>query len=144
MKELIKIYQKRIIFWYIGLFLFFFTLIFTFTQIIKLFDNYQKFLSLVENKNTLKAQIENLNFWIEKINPENLTSPQVIPISLSFEVNSLSEALFNISPLYSGNGSFFRIKEVTISPCEKSENETFNKTCFYTIKLTGEKIKYAF
>lgn len=144
MKELIKIYQKKLIFWYISLILFFISLIFVFCQVIKLFDNSQKLLSLVENKRTLIAQIENLNIWISKVNPERLIEPQSIPVNIAFEVNNLSSVLFNISSLSSEKGSLFRIREVTISPCEKSENETLNHLCFYTIKISGEKIKYAF
>lgn len=144
MRELIKIYQKKLIFWYILLLLFFFSLLFNLFQLIKLFDNSQKLLFLVENKNTLMVQIENLNNFILKISPEKLIEPQSIPVNIAFEVNTLSSALFNLSPLYSENESLFRIKEVNVSPCEKSENETLNNTCFYTIKISGEKIKYTF
>uniref|UniRef100_A0A7V5XFW4 Uncharacterized protein n=1 Tax=Thermodesulfobacterium geofontis TaxID=1295609 RepID=A0A7V5XFW4_9BACT len=144
MKELIKVYQKKLIFWYTALILFFLSLIFVFSQVIKLFNNSQKLRSLLENKNGLMTQIENLNLLILKINPEKLIEPQSIPINIAFEINNLSSALSNLSFLYSENGSLFRIKEATISPCEKSENETLKSTCFYTIKLSGERIRYSF
>ncbi len=144
MKELIKVYRKKLIFWYVSLILFFLSLIFVFCQIIKIFDNSQKLSSLLENKNTLTTQIENLNVWVLKIDPARLIEPQSIPINIAFEINNLSSALSNLSFLYSENGSLFRIKEVTISPCGKSENETLNSKCFYTIRLSGEKIKYTF
>ena len=144
MKELIKVYQKKLIFWYISLILFFLSLIFVFCQVIKILDNSQKLSSLLDSKNTLISQIENLNLLILKIDPEKLIEPQSIPVNIAFEINTLSSALSNLSSLYSEEGSLFRIKEATISSCEKSENETLNSICFYTIKLSGEKIKYAF
>ena len=144
MKELIKVYQKKLIFWYISLILFFLSLIFVFCQVIKIFDNSQKLSSLLDSKNTLISQIENLNLLILKIDPEKLIEPQSIPVNIAFEINTLSSAFLNLSSLYSENGSLFRIKEATVSTCEKSENETLNSTCFYTIRLSGEKIKYAF
>jgi len=144
MKELIKVYQKKLIFWYISLVLFFLSLTFVFCQVIKLFNNSQKLRILLENKNTLMAQIENLNLWALKINPEKIIEPQTIPINIAFEINTLSSVHSNLSSLYSENGSLFRIKEATISPCEKSENETLKSTCFYTIKLSGERIRYSF
>jgi predicted PurR-regulated permease PerM len=144
MKELIKVYQRKLIFWYFSLIFFFLSLIFLFSQVIKIFDNSQKLSTLLENKNNLISQVENLNLWILKINPERLIEPQTIPVNIAFEINSLSSAFSNLSSLYSENGSLFRIKEATISTCEKSENETLNSTCFYTIRLSGEKIKYAF
>jgi hypothetical protein len=144
MKELIKVYQKKLIFWYISLVLFFLSLTFVFCQVIKLFNNSQKLRILLENKNTLMAQIENLNLWALKINPEKIIEPQTIPVNIAFEINTLSSVHSNLSSLYSENGSLFRIKEATISPCEKSENETLKSTCFYTIKLSGERIRYSF
>ncbi len=144
MKLLINIYKNKIIIWYVVSFIFFISLIFVFSQILKLMNNYQKFISLIENKKTLMPQIENLSIWVSKTNLNSLKEPQTIPINVSFEINSLSKALFNLSPLYSENGSLFRIKEFTISPCEKTEKETFNNRCFYTIKLIGEKVKYMF
>ncbi len=144
MKELIKSYQNKIIIWYIVCFVFFISFIFASSQIIKLIDNYQKFLTLIENKKNLTLQIENLSIWISKINPDSLGEPQTIPVNVALEVNSISKALSNLSYLYSENGSLFRVKEFTVSSCEKNENETFNSTCFYTIKLLGEKVKYVF
>jgi len=144
MKELIKVYRKKLIFWYISLIIFFLSLIFVFCQVIKILDNSQKLSSLLDSKNTLISQIENLNLLILKIDPEKLIEPQSIPVNIAFEINTLSSAFLNLSSLYSENGSLFRIKEATVSTCEKSENETLNSTCFYTIRLSGEKIKYAF
>lgn len=144
MKELLKNYKKTLLLWYLVLILSMGSLIFNVYQALKLSDNFYKLNTLIESKKELTLQIEELNRLKSQMWFEIMEEPLSIPITLKFEINSLSEALFNVKILYQEKGSLFKIENLSIGLCEPSENQTLKITCLYKLQLSGKKVKYLF
>lgn len=141
MRELLKNYKKQIILWYVSLLLFLFSLLFLSYQLGRLLNNQKKYNTLIQNKQILTSQVQQVYFLMTEINPEKFIAIQTMPISVSIEIKNLNSLLSILSSLSSEKGSLFRINEATISSCEKKDNATL-KDCLYIMNITGEKIKY--
>ncbi len=142
MRDLIQLYKKSLILWYLASVFLFISVFFSSSQIIKFLHQAQNLQTLKTHKTYLLSQLGNLNFWISQIDLTKISEPQPTPVSGSFEINSISEILPHLSYLYSEKGTIFRIKSFNALPCQKEENSTFNSTCFFKIEFSGEKIKY--
>lgn len=144
MKELLKNYKKTLLLWYFVLTLSVVSLAFNVYQALKLSDNFYKLNTLIESKKILTFQINELNRLKSQISFEVIEEPLSVPITLKFEINSLSEALFNVKTLYQEKGSLFKIENLSIVLCEPSENQTVKMSCLYKLQLSGKKVKYLF
>ncbi|QER42616.1 hypothetical protein F1847_07635 [Thermodesulfobacterium sp. TA1] len=142
MRKLVKIYQKQLVSWYIILLVFAFSLSFLSYTFLKLFNNQKRYDALIESKQILISQVQNIYLGMVKINTEKIIEQQIIPVNIVFEINDLNSVLYNISSLYSHKGSFFRLNEAIISPCEKNYNTTLGTDCLYIMTISGERVKY--